>query len=181
MAWCLSLNSRLSNISTLAPVRPLVESGHKVSWWRHQMETISALLAICAGNSPVPVNSPHKGQWRGALMFSLIYARINNREAGDLRRHPTHCDVMVMYGTDSIKGPTQARGTPRPKARFMWPTWGPPRFCRPQVGPMLAHELCYQGPVGLHWHPISWITLGWTITNWHFSDITAMSWVCWYS
>ena len=36
----------------------------------------------------------------GALMFSLIYARINswvnNREAGDLRRHPTHCDVILM-------------------------------------------------------------------------------------
>ena len=26
---------------------------HRLSWWRHQMETISALLAICAGNSPV--------------------------------------------------------------------------------------------------------------------------------
>ena len=39
------------------------------TWWRHQMETFSALLALCAGNSPVPVNSPHKGQWRGALMF----------------------------------------------------------------------------------------------------------------
>ena len=25
----------------------------KTSWWRHQMETFSALLAICAGNSPV--------------------------------------------------------------------------------------------------------------------------------
>ena len=25
-----------------------------------------------------PVNSPHKGQWRGALMFSLICAWINN-------------------------------------------------------------------------------------------------------
>ena len=46
--------------------------------WRHQMETFSALLALCAGNSPVPVNSPHKGQWRGALMFSLIYAWIND-------------------------------------------------------------------------------------------------------
>ena len=28
------------------------------SWWRHQMETISALLAICAGNSPVPGEFP---------------------------------------------------------------------------------------------------------------------------
>ena len=43
-----------------------------------------------------PVNSPHKGQWRGALMFSLIYARINNRDAGDLRRHRTHYDVIIM-------------------------------------------------------------------------------------
>ena len=70
------------------------------SWWRHQMETFSALLALCAGNSPVPVNSPHKGQWRGVLMFSLIYAWINdwvnNREAGDLRRQRGHYDVIVM-------------------------------------------------------------------------------------
>ena len=47
-----------------------------------------------------PVNSPHKGQWRGALMFSLIYVWINggvnNREAGDLRRYRTHYDVIVM-------------------------------------------------------------------------------------
>ena len=71
-----------------------------ISWWRHQMETFSALLALCAGNSPVPVNSPHKGQWRGALVFSLIFAWINdwinNREAGDLTRHRGHYDVNVM-------------------------------------------------------------------------------------
>ena len=70
------------------------------SWWRHQMQTFSAWLAICAGNSPVPVNSPHKGQWRGALMFSLICVWINgwvnNREAGDLRRYLAYCDVTVM-------------------------------------------------------------------------------------
>ena len=47
-----------------------------------------------------PVNSPHKGQRRGTLMFSLICARINcrvnDREAGDLRRHRAHYDVIVM-------------------------------------------------------------------------------------
>ena len=47
-----------------------------------------------------PVNFPHKGQWPGALMFSLIYAWINdwvnNREAGDLRRQYGHYDVIVM-------------------------------------------------------------------------------------
>ena len=47
-----------------------------------------------------PVNSPHKGQWRGTLMFSLIYAWIsdwvNNHVSGDLRRHRAHYDVNVM-------------------------------------------------------------------------------------
>ena len=47
-----------------------------------------------------PVNSPHKGQWRGALVFSLICAWTNdcasNRDAGDLRRHRAHYDVTVI-------------------------------------------------------------------------------------
>ena len=46
-----------------------------------------------------PVNSPHKIQWRGALMFSLICAWtsgwVNNREAGDWRRHRPHYDINV--------------------------------------------------------------------------------------
>ena len=71
------------------------------SSWRHQMEPFSALLALCAGIHRSPVNSPHKGQWRGALMFSLISAWINdwinNREAGDLRRYRAHYDVIVMF------------------------------------------------------------------------------------
>ena len=68
------------------------------AWWRHQMKTFSALLAISAGNSPV--NSLHRGQWRGALVFSLICAWINgwvnNGEAGDLRHHRAHYGVTVM-------------------------------------------------------------------------------------
>ena len=52
------------------------------------------------------VNSPHKGQLRGALMFSLIRAWINgwvnNREAADLRRHLAHYDVIVMFGATMI-------------------------------------------------------------------------------
>ena len=57
-------------------------------------------LALCAGIHRSPVHSPHIGQWRGALMFSLIYAWINgwvnNLAAGDLRRHRAHYDVIVM-------------------------------------------------------------------------------------
>ena len=48
-----------------------------------------------------PVNTPHKGQWRGALMFSLICTRINgwvnNDGASDWRRHRAHYDVTVMW------------------------------------------------------------------------------------
>ena len=42
----------------------------------------------------------HKGQWREALIFSSICARINNwvsnGEAGDLRRYRAHYDVTVI-------------------------------------------------------------------------------------
>ena len=52
------------------------------------------------GTHRSPVNSSHRGQWRGALMLSLICARINgwvnNRKAGDLRRHRAHYDVILM-------------------------------------------------------------------------------------
>ena len=47
-----------------------------------------------------PANSPHKGQWHGALMFPLVCGWINDwantRDAGDLRRHRAHYDVIVM-------------------------------------------------------------------------------------
>ena len=52
-----------------------------------------------------PVNSPHKGQWRGALMFSLICAWTNSwantGDVGDLRRHRAHYDVIVVAGVNS--------------------------------------------------------------------------------
>ena len=48
-----------------------------------------------------PVNSPHKGQWRGALMFSLICVWINgwinNRDTGDYRRDRARYDVIVVF------------------------------------------------------------------------------------
>ena len=67
-------------------------------WWGHQMEIFCALLALWEGNSPV--NSPHKGRWRGALMLSLLCAWTNgwvdNQDAGDLRRNHAHHDVTVI-------------------------------------------------------------------------------------
>ena len=52
-----------------------------------------------------PENSPHKGQWRGALMFSLICtwtnSWLNNWDAADLRCHRAHYDITVMILLDS--------------------------------------------------------------------------------
>ena len=71
------------------------------SWWRHQMEAFSALLVFVRGIHRSPLNSSNKGQWRGALIFSLICVWIkgwvNNREADNLRRYRAHYDVSVMY------------------------------------------------------------------------------------
>ena len=56
-------------------------------------------VTLC-GEFTGPGEFPHKGQWRGALMFSFISdwinGWVNNREAGDLRRHRGHYYVNVM-------------------------------------------------------------------------------------
>ena len=74
------------------------------TWWRHQIETFSALLALCVGNSLV--NSPHNGQCHGASMFSLICAWtngwVNDRDAGGLRCLCAHYHVTLMYLTQDM-------------------------------------------------------------------------------
>ena len=69
--------------------------------WKH----FSRYWPFVLGIHRSPVNSPHKGQWRGALMFSLICVWINgwvnNREAGDFSRRRAHYDVTVVCYNDS--------------------------------------------------------------------------------
>ena len=73
---------------------PLLHDG--VIKWKHFPRN----WPFVRGIHRFPVNSPHKDQWRGALMFSLICVWINdwvnNRETGDLRRYRAHYDVIVM-------------------------------------------------------------------------------------
>ena len=84
-----------------------------IYWWKdrfipllHNMITSSNRNIFRVTGSLSPVNSPHKGQWRGDLMFSLICGWINgwvnNRETGDLRRHRTHYDVSVMVVNNAV-------------------------------------------------------------------------------
>ena len=72
-----------------------------IAWWRHQMKKhFPRYWPFVREIHRSAVNSPHRGQWRGALMFSLICAWINgwvnNREAGHLRRYRAHYYITVM-------------------------------------------------------------------------------------
>ena len=81
-----------SHVCILKPTTSLV------TWWRHQMETFSALLAICAGNSPVPGEFP--AQRPVTRSFDVFFhLRLNKRSSkqsqGWLRRYRAHNDVTV--------------------------------------------------------------------------------------
>ena len=82
------------------PRHMLHSPNHVHTWWRHQMETFSALLDLCAGNSPTTVEFPSQTPVTRSFDVSLICAlnkRLsNNRETGHLRRHRAHYDVIVM-------------------------------------------------------------------------------------
>ena len=85
------------NFGKLDPVLLPIHACHDdVIKWKH----LPHYWPFVRGIHQSLVNSPHKGQWRGALMFSLICTWINNwvnnREAGDLKCHCTHYDVTVM-------------------------------------------------------------------------------------
>ena len=68
-----------------------------------------------------PVNSPHKGQWRGALMFSLICAWTNSlvNTRGYLRRHRAHYDVIVMVTALSFALPGGVLGGRSEEGRLL--------------------------------------------------------------
>ena len=78
---------------------PFAPSHDDVIKWKH----FPRYWPFVRGIHRSSVNSPHKGQWRGALMFSLICVWINgwvnNRETCDLRRYRAHYDVIVMDPT----------------------------------------------------------------------------------
>ena len=75
-----------------------------ITWWRHQMEAFSALLALYARNSPVtgefPSQRPVTRSFDVFFELRLNKRLRNNREAGDLRRHRAHYDVTLMWAFD---------------------------------------------------------------------------------
>ena len=70
--------------------------------WCHQIETISALLALCAGNLPVISEFPSQRPVTWSFDFFICpwtNAWVNNQDIGDLRCHHSHYDISVMNST----------------------------------------------------------------------------------
>ena len=70
-----------------------------IPWWRHQMESFSALLALCAGNSPVTGEFP--AQRPVTRSFDVFYdlclnKRLSKQSRGWWRHHRAYYDVIVM-------------------------------------------------------------------------------------
>ena len=88
-----------------------------VTKWRYWL--------IGRGIHQSPVNPFHKGQWRGALMFSFICAWTNgwvdNRDAGDLRRYCARYDVTVRLWEIAIRA--IALRQPQWQGALMWVSW----------------------------------------------------------
>ena len=81
--------------------KAIISMAKDIPWWCHQMETFSVLLAIFAGNSPVTGQFPTQRPVTRSfdVFFDLRWRNgfVNNREAGDLRRHRAQLDVIVMH------------------------------------------------------------------------------------
>ena len=99
--WCRGaaddvLHATNSGRAFRLPVKKTALLHHDVVKWKH----FPHYWPFVRGIPRSPVNSPHKGQWRGVLMFSLICAWTNswanNGDAGDLRRHCAPYDVTIV-------------------------------------------------------------------------------------
>ena len=64
----------------------------RVSWWRHQMETFSALLVT----GEFPTQRPVTWSFDVFLICSWINGWVNTRGVGDLRHQSAHYDVTAM-------------------------------------------------------------------------------------
>ena len=98
--------------------------GWVVGGRRHQMATFPCYWPSCG----ILIEFSHKGQWRGALVFSLICAWTsgwwNSREAGDLRRHRAHYDCNGLLTSVSRCHKiafTLIFSSHRGKSRYMYP------------------------------------------------------------
>ena len=101
VSWCIIMNLKSEWLRPTSWCFSKMQSNYSGNWlcpwWRHQMEIFSALLAICAGNSPVtgefPAQKPVTRSF-DVLFDMFLNKRLCKQSWGcDLRRHRAHCDV----------------------------------------------------------------------------------------
>ena len=77
------------------------------------METFSALLALCVGNSPVTGESPSQNPVMRSfdVFFDLRMKKkqLNKQLRGDLRRHWAHYDINVMCVFTKLREPQKQK------------------------------------------------------------------------
>ena len=108
------------------------------SWWRHQMETFSALLVICAGNSPVTCKIPaQKPVTRSFDVFFVLHLnkRLTKQSSGRWFETPSsplwrHCNVFLSIMLSSWHG-NVFRITGSLRAEFTGHRWLPSRIKGP--------------------------------------------------
>ena len=94
-----------------------IETGPCITWWRHQMETFSALLALCAGNSRVSgvtwsfdvffdlcPNQRLSKQWLGWWFETLSCSLW--RHSNDFQYHPATANVTNILVRSSAYSET---------------------------------------------------------------------------
>ena len=117
---------RTTDIQRISMISDVIEWMHFPRYW-----------PFVQGFHRSPVNSPHKGQWRRALMFSSLCAWINdwvnNGEAGDLRRHRTPYDVTLMPYQRAVD-------TKRVFGPWFHHTWQTLSYNAPNLSPWRDHS-----------------------------------------
>ena len=91
------------------------------SWWCNDTEMLSALLALCEGNTPVTTKFPSQRSSNGELLFPqlLVWASCstNSLVASDLRCHGTHVTSLWWTITEV------SQGSPRVTFSSSLPAW----------------------------------------------------------
>ena len=93
-----------SYYTTLSLLWNTFKRNTQIKGWRHQMETFSALLALCEGN-PLATGGFPSERLVTRSFDVFLYVRLkpwtngwaNSRDSGDLRCHGTHYDITVMH------------------------------------------------------------------------------------
>ena len=106
--------ARWGNIVVSLYLKASYETGPRntLPWWRHQMETFSALLSLCAGNSPVTGEFPARPVTRSFdVFFDLRLNKLLSKQSwGWWFETPSrslwhHRNVVITYENASLGTP----------------------------------------------------------------------------